>query len=131
MRLAIALCISLLIATPLSAQSASLRKAFDARNAAVRAGAGKEWRKYATDDFSMTRPDGTVITKEQRVAEIEGHPLTTLAPAEVQWRVYGDAAIETSRVTPQGKPARLIVVWVRQGKNWKVAAAQFTPIAAP
>src|SRR3954468_19490369 len=132
MRIIFALCATLLIVRPLAAQSSlSLKKAFEARNAAVRAGNGKEWSKYATDDFSMTNPDGTVMTKQERMSQIEGRPLTTLAPADVRWREYGDAAIETSRVTPQGKPARLTVMWVKQAKNWKVASAQFTPIAAP
>jgi len=127
-----AVCTSLVLATALAAQpSAALKKAFDARNAAVWSGNGKEWAKYATDDYSMTIPNGTMITKQQRVAEIEGHPLKAAAPTDLRWREYGDAAIETSQVTPQGKPARLIVVWVKQGKHWKVAAAQFTPISQP
>src|SRR5690348_3531537 len=132
MRLMLALCASVLLASPVAAQpSRALQKAFDARNAAVRAGNGKEWSRYATDDFTMITPNGVVINKQQRMAEIEGHPLTTLAPTELRWREYGDAAIETSEVTPHGKPARLIVVWVRKGRKWKVAAAQFTPISAP
>ena len=131
MRLMLSLCGTLLIASPLAAQpSASLQKAYEGRNAAVRAGHGKEWGKYATDDYTMTGPDGGLETKQQRMTEIEGHPLAVV-PTDVKWREYGNAAIETEQVMPRGKPARLIVVWVKQGKSWKVAAAQFTPVSRP
>lgn len=132
MRLVFVLVSSVIVAGAVGAQpSAALEKAYDARNAAVRSGNGKAWAQYATDDYSMTIQNGTVITKQQRIAEIEGHPLTAPAATDVRWREYGAAAIETSQVTPQGKPARLIVVWIRQDKSWKVAAAQFTSISTP
>ena len=132
MRILLALCAGLVLASPLAAQpSPALEKAFGARNEAVRTGSGKEWAKYATDDYSMMLPNGAVMTKQQRVAEIDGHPIAMPEPRDLRWREYGDAAIETSQMAPQGKPARLIVVWVKRRKEWKVAAAQWTPISSP
>lgn len=133
MRLVLALCCSLLIVSPVAAQpSAALKKASDARNAAVQRGNGKEWAKYTTDDFAVINPDGTVMSKQERMAEIEGHPLSTpLAPTEERWREYGNTAIQTFQVRPRGKPARLTVVWVKQGKAWRAASAQYTPISTP
>lgn len=50
----------------------------------------------------MVIPNGTLVTKQQRIAEIEGHPLTTVAPTDMRWQEYDDAAIETEPVTPPG-----------------------------
>ena len=46
-----------------------------------------------------------LMTKQQRMAEIEGHPVPNLgASTDVRWREYENAAIETSQVTNQGNP---------------------------
>ena len=133
MRLVLALCGSLFIISPVAAQpSPALKNASDARNASVQTGKGKEWAKYTTDDFSVINPDGTVMSKQERTAEIEGHPLSNpIAATEERWREYGNAAIHTSVVRPRGKAARLTVVWVKQGKHWRAASAQYTPISTP
>ena len=82
MRRILALAVSVLLATPALAQSPALKAASAARNAAMRAGNGKVWAKYTTNDFLVTGANGVVKNKQVRTAEIEGHPLTgTAVPA--------------------------------------------------
>jgi len=111
----------------------ALKKAADARQAAQWAGNAEEWGKYTTDDFLVTGADGVVKTKQQRMTEIAGHPITTPAttPTDDKWRVYGTTAIRTSAVAISGKPTRLTTVWVKEQGGWKVAAVQLTNVAQP
>ena len=135
MRLALVACLSLLLATPVAGQpSASLKKAAETRNAAMRSGNAKEWGKYTTADFMVTGADGVVKTKQQRMTEIEGHPLTGAVPArsDDRWRQYGNTYIETWQAPDaNGKTTRYTSVWVREGREWKVAAVQLTAVTTP
>jgi Domain of unknown function (DUF4440) len=133
-RLAVALCLAVVLPIPGFGQSdPTLKKAVDARQAAQWAGNAEEWGKYTTDDFLVTGADGVVKTKQQRMTEIAGHPITTPAPSPTddKWRQYGTTAIRTSSVVINGKPTRLTTVWVKQQGVWKVAAVQLTNIAQP
>lgn len=133
-RLALALCLAVVLPTPGFGQSdPALKRAADARQAAQWAGNAEEWGKYTTDDFLVTGADGVVRTKQQRMTEIAGHPITTPVPAPTddKWRVYGTTAIRTSAVSINGKPTRLTTVWVKQPGGWKVAAVQLTNVAQP
>ena len=127
-----ALALSALLAAPAHAQSPSLKAASAARNAAMRAGNGKVWAKYTTDDFMVTGVNGVVKNKQERVAEIEGHPLTGTAvpPTDEKWRSFGNTVVYTGTITSaDNKPQRITTVWVKQGKMWKVAAVQVTAVA--
>ena|SRR2546428_9863834 len=132
--LALALALAVVLPIPGFGQSdPSVKMAADARQAAQRAGNAEEWGKYTTDDFLVTGADGVVKTKQQRMTEIAGHPMTTPAasPTDDTWRLYGTTAIRTSSVAINGKPTRLTTVWVKQQGVWKVAAVQLTTIAQP
>ena len=133
-RLGLALSLALVFPILGLAQSdPALKKAADARQAAQWAGNAEQWGTYTTDDFLVTGADGVVKTKQQRMTEIAGHPITTpaVAPTDDQWRSYGSTAIRTSAVTINGKPTRLTTVWVKQQGGWKVAAVQLTNVAQP
>ena len=133
-RLAVALCLAVVLPILGFGQSdPTLKKAVDARQAAQWAGNAEEWGKYTTDDFLVTGADGVVKTKQQRMTDIAGHPITTPAasPTDDKWRHYGTTAIRTSSVVINGKPTRLTTVWVKQQGAWKVAAVQLTNIAQP
>ena len=132
MRRILALAVSVLLATPVLAQGPALKAASAARNAAMRAGDGKGWAKYTTDDFMVTSATGVVKNKEQRTAEIEGHPLTGTAvqPTDEKWRSYGNTVVYTAAITSaDNKPQRITTVWVRQGRTWRVAAVHVTEVA--
>ena len=133
-RLALALCLAVVLPILGFGQSdPTLKKAVDARQAAQWAGNAEEWGKYTTDDFLVTGADGVVKTKQQRMTEIAGHPITTPAasPTDDKWRLYGTTAIRTSSVAINGKPTRLTMVWIKQQGGWKVAAVQLTNLAQP
>ena len=127
-----AVAVSALLAAPALAQSPALKAASAARNAAMRAGNGKVWAKYTTNDFLLTSATGVVKNKQQRTAEIEGHPLTGTAvpPTDETWRSYGNTVVYTANITSaDNKPQRITSVWVKQAGTWKVAAVQVTEVA--
>jgi hypothetical protein len=133
-RLALALGLALVLPIPGFGQSnPTLKKAAAARQAAQQAGNAEEWGEYTTADFLVTGADGVVKTKQQRMTEIGGHPITTPAapPTDDKWRVYGTTAIRTHAAIINGKATRLTTVWVKQRGAWKVAAVQLTTIAQP
>ncbi len=133
-RLALALCLAVVLPFVGFGQSdPTLKKAVDARRAAQSAGNTEEWGKYTTDDFLVTEADGVVKTKQQRMTEIAGHPITTpaAAPTDDKWRVYGTTAIRTNSVAINGKPTRGTTVWVKEQGVWRVSAVQLTNIAQP
>jgi ketosteroid isomerase-like protein len=110
------------------APPADLQKAIDARAAAQRAGDEQGWGRYTTDDFMVVNPDGTVLTKADRMAQIKGNKAAgpPTEPTDRKVRVYGDTAIIT---TIQGaNPTRFTTVWVKQAGAWKVASVHQTSI---
>ncbi len=125
------------IAAPARAQSdASLKAADNARGAAGRAGDAKSWAKYTTDDFTVIGVDGTVSSKQERMAGIAGHPRTADLPKKDEhWRTYGaTTAIQTfwrEPATSNEKPARATTVWVKQHGTWKVASVVISEIRKP
>src|SRR5262249_13085767 len=82
-------------------------------------------RRYA-GDFIGIGPSGTVRTKAQVIADFTSGSLRfqSITTDDVQWRVYGDTAVETGRSTMNGQDRgktvprdnRFTRVWVkRQG----------------
>jgi hypothetical protein len=135
MRAPLGLYLVFVLATRMLAQSdPALRDAAAARIAAAVAGNAQGWGKYTTDDFVGIATDGSVMTKQQRMGEIGGHPTAnSRGPGmeNLQWRLYDrGAAIETYRVMDGGKPVYITLVWVREQGTWKVASAQGTVIAS-
>ncbi|GAC1651302.1 MAG: hypothetical protein NVS4B3_11710 [Gemmatimonadaceae bacterium] len=133
MRNVVSILLSLLVATPTLAQPpAALKAASEARTGGMRAGHGKEWAKYTTDDFLVTGPTGVVSTKAQRLSEVDGHAQTgsPTASTDDKWRLYGTTAIHTFQQGGEKGANRLTEVWVKQGRLWKVAAVQVTPVVA-
>lgn len=132
-RVAFALCLGFALPTAAFAQTdRDLQKAVQARQAAQRAGDAEEWGKYTIDDFLLTFTDGSVTTKQQRMAMIAGHPMPAAPRTDEKWRIYGaSTAILTAEELVFGKRTRLTAVWVKEQGTWKVAGVQFTVIATP
>lgn len=106
-----------------------LQEAMDARSKGMASGDAETWGKYTTEDFVVVELTGVMKTRAQRMVELKAPPAATPAPADQKVRMYGSAAVATSRVTSQGKPAMVTVFWVEQQGQWKAAAAQVTAIA--
>ncbi|MGI8499362.1 MAG: nuclear transport factor 2 family protein [Gemmatimonadaceae bacterium] len=131
MRASLGLCLLVALASPVVAQpNAALKAADKARTAALDDGNAKVWGKYTTEDFLVIGADGSVKTKQQRFAEIDGHPRTQKATAsDERWRVYGGAAVHTSlSEIAGGKPTRNTAVWVKDHGTWKTASVQLTTV---
>jgi ketosteroid isomerase-like protein len=97
--------------------------------------------RIEADDFTITYPNGVVVTKAQEVESLKAHKPRTdgsleLSTEETKVRFYGDTAVLTGifiqkermkaeeRVTRE----RYTDVWVKQNGNWQVVASQLTKI---
>jgi uncharacterized protein (TIGR02246 family) len=92
-------------------------------------------RIYA-DDFIGIGPSGTVRTKPQVLADFTSHDLNfqSITTAEVQVRVYENAAVETGLSTMIGQDKgktvprdnRFTRVWVKQEGRWRLVANHYS-----
>jgi uncharacterized protein (TIGR02246 family) len=97
--------------------------------------------QMVTDDFTVIGPRGFILGKREWLAGYKSGDLKfeSLDWSEAKVRTYGDSAIVTGRdkqrVSYQGQPQamdlRATLVFVRQRDEWRLAAAQFSPIAGP
>jgi len=135
MRFVIAIA-GLLIATSVgSAQTVdpALIKAEKTRTAARFAGDVETWNRYITDDFVLVGPNGQANTKSQRGDLIRSGKTKGIVEqdkiTDEKFRLYGDTTIRSYHLQgPGGGVSYLLEVWVKQGGEWKLAHAQFTPI---
>ncbi len=97
--------------------------------------------KIWSDDYMFTNGVGETVSKAQRLANLKSGA-TSLgsinADQDTKVRVYGNAAVTTSRVTIEGQYSgkqasgqyRSILVWIKGGFGWQLVANQLTPLAA-
>ncbi|MGB7291292.1 MAG: nuclear transport factor 2 family protein [Thermodesulfobacteriota bacterium] len=95
------------------------------------------------DDYLFTNANGALLTKAQRLADLEsgssGFESINTSEDEVNLRVYGDVVVVSSRMTLKGRYSgeetsgqfRSLHVWVRRGGHWQLVANQITRIAQP
>ena len=93
-----------------------------------------------TDDYTFINPQGALVTREQRLANI-GSGSTAVQviddEREITVRLFGDAAIvqnlSTLHGTFSGQPTdtdlRGTFVWVRRDGRWRLATNQLTAVA--
>jgi ketosteroid isomerase-like protein len=96
-------------------------------------------RLYA-EDFIGIGPSGTVRAKPQVIADFTSGRLRfqTITTDDVQWRVYGDTAVETGRSTMNGQDGEKIVprdnrftrVWVKRQGRWQLVANHYSLLVA-
>jgi ketosteroid isomerase-like protein len=96
-------------------------------------------RLYA-EDFIGIGPSGTVRAKAQVIADFTSGRLRfqTITTDDVQWRVYGDTAVETGRSTMNGQDGEKIVprdnrftrVWVKRQGRWQLVANHYSLLVA-
>src|SRR4030095_15767835 len=86
-----------------------MKKAQQARLAALGAGDDQTWGRYTTDDFVGVGFGGRTQTKVSRMAEIKGTKWTPPpGSSEETFRVYGETVIRTLRTSGAQGPTRLI-----------------------
>lgn len=92
-------------------------------------------RLYA-EDFIGIGPSGTVRTKGQVITDFTSESLRfqSITTDDVQWRVYGDTAVETGRSTMNGQDRgkavprdnRFTRVWVKRLGRWQLVANHYS-----
>ena len=96
-------------------------------------------RLYA-EDFIGIGPSGTVRAKAQVIADFTSGSLRfrTITTDDVQWRVYGDTAVETGRSTMDGQDGaktvpsdnRFTRVWAKREGRWQLVANHYSLLVA-
>ena len=72
-----------------------LRRAVEAREAALAAGDSETWARFTTDDFMRVETDGAVTTKAEQMARLKARPMQPQIRNEQKWRMHKTTAIET------------------------------------
>lgn len=93
------------------------------------------------DDLTFINPGGGVLTKAQRLADIQSgaNRFDSLETSDRTVRVYGDVAVMTSLTTMKGQYGgqdasgqyRVTNVFAKRGGEWQIVSLQMTPIATP
>ena len=96
-------------------------------------------RLYA-EDFIGIGPSGAVRTKAQVIADFTSGSLRfqSITTDDVQWRVYGNTAVETGRSTMIGQDRgkavprdnRFTRVWVQRQGRWQLVANHYSLLVA-
>jgi ketosteroid isomerase-like protein len=117
-------------------QVAMLSKQY--REAAVK-GDTEAMDAIQADDWMVIEPDGNVVSKAQNTKNVKDASVKfeSMAPSEVKVRVYGDAAVVTSRVHAKLKlkgekvdnHVRVSEFYAKQGGKWRCVSMQLTSIA--
>jgi ketosteroid isomerase-like protein len=91
------------------------------------------------DDLTFINPGGAMLTKAQRLADIQSgaNRFDSLEVSDRTVRVYGDTAVMTSLTTMKGQYGgqdasgqyRVTNVFARRGGEWQIVSLQMTPIA--
>jgi uncharacterized protein (TIGR02246 family) len=91
------------------------------------------------DDLTFINPGGAMLTKAQRLADIQSGAtrFDSLEVSDRTVRVYGDTAVMTSLTTMKGQYGgqeasgqyRVTNVFARRGGEWQIVSLQMTPIA--
>jgi len=100
--------------------------------------ADMEWyRAHLADDFLCIESNGSMLDKTQFLRKtVEGPDLADYRLTQVQVRIYGDVALVhgqgsfTRRDATTGT-SRYTDVYLRDGNDWKVIAAQVTRTLSP
>ena len=93
------------------------------------------------DDLTFINPGGVVLTKAQRLADIQSgaNRFDSLEASDRTVRVYGDVAVMTSLTTMKGQYGgqeasgqyRVTNVFAKRAGAWQIVSLQMTPIATP
>jgi hypothetical protein len=128
--LRLAFTLSCLVPTVMTAQvPAELREAMRARDEAVAKADAATWDRLTTDDFTVVLPDGSLLTKAERLAQFKTQKATTPAPPEQeQIKHYGDVFVRRALRQASTGDTWVLDIWVKDPKVWRVAAVQVTSV---
>ena len=142
MRSAILILVSLLSSTPFMAQGtdADLRSALETLHAkwfkAFDSGEGATMDEMEMDNLTLVLPGGMVWSKTtaRGSSQPKRDPQTVRTLSDVSVRRFGDTAILTGVLTTKSATENsqmgTTVVFVKSSSKWKIASAQWTPVAS-
>lgn len=128
-RVAVALC----LASPLCAQSAeqAVKQTNDQLLVAAKAVDKATYAKIAGDDLRWVGSDGLVLSKAQRIAQLQGGSSDRIF-RDTDVKVYGTVAVLLCRSdwTANGKKMseRVQRVYVNRGGQWQLVSHSATPL---
>lgn len=103
-----------------------LKEAMRLRTQAVVQADATTWDRFTTADFTVVLPNGTMMNKSERLAQMKTQkPLRRTPPQQEQIKHYGEAYVRRF-LSDNGW---VLEVWTNDGGKWRVAAVQVT--AAP
>ena len=123
-RLRVALAFSLLVPGRIAAQvPADLKQAMSTRDVAVAKIDAATWDRLTTEDFTVVQANGTLLTKEQRLAQFKTDTATTPLPHQEETiKQYGSAFVRRFHAGD----IWVLDIWVKDAKGWRVAIVQVT-----
>ncbi len=143
--LAVAALLALMVPTTVCADDAAAEKQVATlskqyREAAIK-GDTEAMDALLSDDWVVIGPDGNLVSKAQDIRNFKDGSVAfeAMDPSEVKVRVYGDAAVVTSRLHAKLKMkgekidnhVRVSEFYAKQGGKWRCVSAQVTSIAEP
>jgi len=103
---------------------AELQQAIRARDEAVAKKDASTWDRLTTSDFITVRPDGKLMNKAERLAQLMAEePQARPKPKQEQFIRHGDTVL---RQLQAADGTLWIDVWVKEGQVWRVASGQGT-----
>ena len=120
-----------LLSTGVAAQvPRELLETMRARDMAVAKADAATWDRLTTEDFTVVTPDGTLLTKAERLAQLKQQKPDTLRPVlEEKITRHEDVVVRRMRRSSGAGEVWIMDVWVRGARGWCVAAVQVTPVA--
>jgi hypothetical protein len=123
-----------------SGDVAGLAKAVEALRAAMVAGDGKVLKAVLHDQLTYSHSDGHQQTKAQVLDELAGkNSFASLALSDQTIDVVGNVGVvrhvfDSVNNLPEGKTSsahiKVLQVWIKAGKSWKLLARASTPLKA-
>jgi Domain of unknown function (DUF4440) len=114
----------LLVLLPVSSRAQAppeLQQAMQQRLEAVWSKNAATWARLTSDEFTLVVPEGTLMTKEQRLAALKTEkPEPNHALRNEQTHMYGDTAVHRFVDGSEW----VLEVWHLQKGVWRVVAAQ-------
>jgi uncharacterized protein (TIGR02246 family) len=96
------------------------------RIAAVERADAATWDRLTADNCTLVAPDGTLMTKAQRLAQMRTQQPDTAVPAKQETvLMYGNAAIHRYEIRGNW----VMLAWSKDRTGWRVTMAQVTPVA--
>lgn len=107
--------------SPVAQIPPELRQAMQARLEAVWKKDVEAWSRLTADEFTVVVPEGTLMTKADRLAALKTEkPEPPHAIEREQIQTYGESVV---RRFIDGSEW-VLEIWVRQRSSWRVVAAQ-------